>query len=366
MKNFRKRLVVYWKNIGIIQDAAHNAVNQYRSSMKRGVWHLRFAEKPMVIRHTKESKSFIHKNAQKLVDLSGGNARIKIIIKDILLRCSWHYWVKDEPDNGFRSDCIMLSTNGGVYLYDFEEGKVEKYHTQKRINEGYYRLKQAGYWEVFASPVLQIRGNAVLEKLVRSTNDGISDRECYIYVLKGYTRYFQMAAPIFSKRLGDMVAPFRQIIPSCEIFFQEELSAIQIKHYILHGDMLKTNIMYTDKEELTVLDYARVNELPFFYDLLLWPCMDIWFKSDWELWLELRDGRTEVGRLFTEILKAQGIDPSNGIKNVLLMLMPFVYNAVTQQDERMALDWNPEKEFRNKLGKIMTGLLGDMQECAKM
>lgn len=360
MLTFMHRIVVWCKNLKIIHGMAKDAANRCKDCMNSGVWHIRMAEKPMLVHRTKESMSFYDRSKRSMDNFLGKRA-IGPRIRDLLLRLSWHCFVTKEPKGNVHADCIMFSINGGVYLYDFNANIVEKHHTQDRINDGYLRLEQAGYWRAFSSPVLQIKEKISLERIVSSQNEKITDREQYIQVLKGYALYLSKATPTMCERLGEIAERCQESIPDYNLFFPNDILSAPINSYMLHGDLTKLNVLYTGEEKVMIIDYARVGANPFFYDLLLWPCMEIWHNADWDLWHELEDSNTVIGRIFNEILTAQGISTEVRVKRALLILVPVIWSTLTKLDEQVSINWKMDAVAQKRMALIASGLNNEIR-----
>lgn len=348
------KLAGSWSYLNNLKSQANETVKKYNACMKPGRWRLCMAEKMMVMRRTKESKAFYQDNMKKACRFKGERYRIKASVVNLFLSI-WYYRKKEDSTRQFQADCIMLSANSGVYLYDFETGIVEKHHERDAINLGFLKLQQVGYWNVFDSPVMWLEGNITHERIINSCPVMKPDRKIYLQLIEKYIEYFCQADPVSRVSLRSIAEVYRKNIPGYEFFFTEDILSISVNRYILHGDIYKMNVFYTEEEKLAVIDYMLVGELPFFYDLLLWPCMEIWRCTDWRIWTELRNKNSDIGQEFDKILVMQGIAPRIEIKRAFLVLSAVINleQAHLQADPQVR---NLDEMTRTRIKMIASGL----------
>jgi len=319
-----------WHDVSKIKKIADGIVDSHINQMSSGTWRMLWSDKPFLVRVPGAGMDFYRAYFKR----NASNSRLESVIRihlQNLFSINWRYHSR-IAHRDFDADCIMFSRNGSVNFYNLDNGIVKKKYSES-CKKGFLELKDAGYWDIFRSPVQRIEKEFTYEKIITTNNVSLSDEDCVSYVIKKYTEYYKTTKPLEHHTIRELVNLFqtsiRALLPDFVSFFADIADSIlnlNINFYIQHGDFTYANILFDNIGEIYVIDYELAGSQPFYQDILYFMTYKIGIgQMELDALNLFMDGSTQVGNEFDGILISQGIPTSKSVKLVLLLLTRIEY-----------------------------------------
>ncbi len=308
------------------KEMAEAVIDEYGDHLKDGVWEIHFTDKAWLIRVSSAGHAFFRAHFKHYKSELQWQTLIRAYIQNFLSK-KWKYWCAGDEAHAFEADCVLFSRDGSAYFFDLASGVVEKKHNSNSKN-GYLMLKDAGYWDIFLTPVISIEEKFTYERIIMRSKKLIDDKDRFKYIIEKYKEYFVAAQPVEQHTIGEIIAPYISFIPDYNTIFPLDLQKLLINYYILHGDFTWENTFFDKEGDMYVIDYELAGIMPFFQDLLYFATykIGIW-QEDWKILDDLMDASTEIGRAFEEILDLQGIPKRREVKLILSLLTRISFYA---------------------------------------
>lgn len=277
------------------------------------------------------------------------------VIRNIMCR-TWCYKTLYE-DRENTVDCIMITRNGNISLFDFSNNVIKKEFRNRDIVQSYYLLENAGYWKYFSGTVKRINGNVIYENYVEFIPQGSwtnkiliqtfkeLSKSYYFYLKNTEMKYVKMREYLYSLPYGNYLT---ELLPD-DCLEWVNASCPLIGMCILHGDMGRGNVLLDKKGEVWVVDFEYTADYPFFYDLFLF------IKLEWErsrtqtLWDEINNMQSEACYLFKRAINCTNYTFSIREERYLLLITNLIK---TSFDLKNAEDIWDEKSTENQKKKI--------------
>lgn len=290
------------KNVREISDQVCRKYHLY------GHWKLCWYDKPVIYKtSSKMARQYTTVCAQQRKEFAWREKTIQTCRN--VMCCTWRYKMLCENSRN-PVDCIMITRNGNINLFDFSSNTIKKELRYLDIVQAYYLLENAGYWKYFSGTVKRISENIIFENYVEFIpQGGWSDevliqtfqkisRSYYKYLKNTDMRYVKISEYLYSLPYANRLL---ELLPeNCLLWIKECCPLIGM--CVQHGDMGRGNVLLDKKGEVWVIDFEYAAEYPFFYDLFLF------IKLEWErsgsqsLWKEINNMQSEIGRLFKKIV----------------------------------------------------------------
>lgn len=322
-----------WNDVEKIKELSADIVNNYSDHLRNGTWKILWSDKAFLVRTPSKGLLFYRKYFERIKNKSPWWTIMKAHMQNIL-SANQIYCCKDDHSHVFFADCLMLSKNGTVNFYDLEKMIIKKQY-DKSCSEGYYKLKNVGYWDLFRTPVISIHDNTAIERIIISRNKVNDNVQYFKLIEKKYIEYFCMIKPVVRHCIAEMVTPYKNLIPFFDKIFTDAVIDLELNFYVMHGDFHNDNVLIDKSGKIYVIDYELAGYHPFFQDLLWFATKKVDSgKKDWSIADALMDPQTEIGRLFNNVLISQGIPTNKTIKLVLFVLTRlWYYNQVVKLEQ---------------------------------
>lgn len=344
-----------WNDVKKVKELSVDIVYNYSDHLRNGTWKLLWSDKAFLVRIPGKGLSFYRRYFEHQKKFSPWWTVMKAYMQNILC-INKKYHCKDRHSHIFYADCLMLSKNGAANFYDLEKMIIKKQYGPNCL-EGYYKLKSAGYFDIFPTSVISIQDNTAIEKLIIYQNNSISDAEHYNLILKKYIRYLDNSHAAEQHSISEIVAPYKKLVSCFNKIFSDTIMNIKLNFYVMHGDFHSNNVLVSKTGKMYVIDYELAGNHPFFQDLLWFATKKVDSgKCDWSIIDELMDPKSEIGLLFDNILISQCIPTDKNTKIAL-----FVLTRIWYYDQVVKLEqWTErklEKFYYNREKKVIGNLI---------
>lgn len=319
-----------------------------------GHWKLCWYDKPIIYRlDSKEAQQYIKICFQQSKEFTW-KAQLIQVCRNILCYI-WKF--HDMPGQRCNSiDCVMISRNGKICLFDLSNKLIEKEFSNQKILQSYQVLKNAGYWECFLSPVKKINENIIYEKYVEYVPQGAWTNDILLnvfkrliiqysnYLKKVDMKYLEMKKYLNMLPYGDELL---ECLPdNCIKWIDERCPLIGV--CVQHGDMGRGNVLLDKRNEIWVIDFEYAAEYPFFYDLFLF------MKLEWErsrsqvLWKAASNEHTELGLLFKEAINCTDYIFSVEEEKYLLLITNLIKTSFDLKNDEDIWDQKGKESQKKK------------------
>lgn len=348
MDNVFVKLKWAWRDARKIKTMANDFITNNSSYLKEGVWKIYFGDgKPFLVRTPGKGLDFYRSYRQKY---SGRLRTIRDLLQNLI--CSgWKYRCHSDGSSAFLADCILINTSGWPCFFDLQKMVVKKYNP--RGSTGYFILKNAGYWDVFQTPVLNIEGNSSYEKVIISGKKTVTETEQLKYILHKYKEYFSAIRPVERHTVAEIAVPYRKYVPEFDKIFTQSILELSLNYYVQHCDCTWDNLICSETGDRFVIDYEWASAQPFFFDILFFSLFRGCKHGDWYLLDELLNPSTETAKMYDSILKMQGIPTNRAAKIALVILTRFKFLSILIKHnyhnyltERATSDFFIQREIR--------------------
>lgn len=360
VRNIYSKVIWAWRDSRHIQKIAGDLIAQKSDHFRAGIWKIRWRKaKAFLVRNSKEAADFYRAFCRNTDETA--KVRIRDRLMD-LLSAGWKYRAPDDPSPVFTADCVIISISGSPLFFDLQKMILKR--DQEKGVRGYCRLKEAGYWEHFQTPVLSIEDGASYEKVLRSRKrlTEKEEEEQFQDILRKYGEYFDAALPAERRTVAELTAPYRSWISEFDRIFPPSILKLPLNCYMQHGDNKKDNLICDCSGNMYVIDYESASVQPFVYDILYFASNRVGMGlDDWRLLDGLMDPSTKTGRLFDELLIRQGIPANKAVKLALLVLTRLIMPTLADGLNSSVRDMKSMFMLReqNNVKRIAAHYMGD-------
>lgn len=331
-KGICSKVKAAWRDAVQTKKIVRELIMQSSDQLRNGVWKIRWGNsKAFLVRNSADALDFYRSYCRR------SNTHIKNWIRDGLMNLlciDWKYRFYKSAFPKFTADCIIISVSGTPIFFDLKKMILIK--RNEKGNQGYYRLKEAGYWEHFKTPVFKIKDGVSYEKVILSHKQSTgkeNQEKMFQNILRKYVEYFDAARPAECRTVRELVIPFQASIPEFDRIFSPSILDLSINCYMQHGDLKPANLIWDHSGSVYAIDYETAAILPFFQDILYYAAYRVVIEDEnWDLLNSLMDTSTKIGHLFDDILTRQGIPKDRAVKIAFTILsraiMPSIVNGV--------------------------------------